>query len=244
MSIDRAPQDEEQTSESRVVTGISSMATRHVLNAMSKTYAQQAGRHVDVVSVGGVEAARRVRDGEAFDFVVLAADVIDQLATSGRVDPGSRTDLVRSGIAMAVAGGAPKPEIGSERAVRDAVQAARAIGYSTGPSGGYVARLLERWGILDANSPRLVQAAPGVPVGALIASGEVTLGFQQLSELMHVPGIDVVGVLPPDIQLATVFSGAVCSSCRRPASTKALLAYFASPTTDEAKRRHGLQPAR
>ena len=102
--------------------------------------------------------------------------------------------------------------------MRDAVLAARRIGYSTGPSGRHLARLLERWGIASAIGPRLVEAPPGVPVGTLVARGDVDLGLQQLSELMHVPGVDVVGVLPPEIQEVTVFAGAVCARSAQPAA--------------------------
>ena len=140
------------------------------------------------LSVGGVDAARRVSDGEPFDFVVLAADAIEKLAAAGRVDPGSRTDLARSGVAIAVAAGASRPDIGTESALRDAVLHARSIGYSTGPSGTHLVRLFERWGIAEAIAPRIVQASPGVPVATLVARGEVELGFQQLSELMQRAG--------------------------------------------------------
>src|SRR5437773_10937412 len=96
-----------------VITGISSMAMRHVLAELGDAYEQQSGQPVAIVLVGGVDAARRVADGEAFDFVVLAADAIAQLAAGGRVDPGSRTDLARSGVAIAVATGAPRPDVGT-----------------------------------------------------------------------------------------------------------------------------------
>src|SRR5438034_11019797 len=99
------------------ITGISSMAMRHVLAELGDAYEQQSGQPVAIVSVGGVDAARRVADGEGFDFVVLAADAIAQLAAGGRVDPGSRTDLARSGVAIAVATGAPRPD--GERARTD-----------------------------------------------------------------------------------------------------------------------------
>ena len=227
-----------------VITGISSMAMRHVLAELADAYEQQSRQPVSIVSVGGVDAARRVDDGEAFDFVVLAADVIEQLAAGGRVDPGSRTDLARSAVAIAVAAGAPRPDIGSEAAVRDAVLRARSIGYSTGPSGAHLVRLFERWGIADAIAPRIVQAPPGVPVGTLVARGDVELGFQQLSELMHLPGIDVIGPLPPEIQVVTVFSAAVCTASRPGAAAHATLAFLASPEGDAAKRRHGMEPAR
>ena len=226
-----------------VITGISSMAMRYVLTELAEAYEQRSRQKVTILSVGGVEAARRVNDGEAFDFVVLAADAIEQLAAAGRVDPGSRTDLARSGVAIAVAAGAKRPDISNQSAVRDAVLRARSIGYSTGPSGAHLIRLFERWGIADAIAPCIVQASPGIPVGTLVARGDVELGFQQLSELMHLPGIDVIGPLPPEIQAETVFSAAVCTASSCPAAAKALLSFLASPEADAAKRRHGMQPA-
>jgi molybdate transport system substrate-binding protein len=226
------------------ITGISSMAMREVLRESTVAYAQRSGENVSVISIGGVEAARRVREGEAFDFVVLAADVIERLAGIGRVDPASRTDLARSEIAVAVAAGAPRPDVGDEPAVRDAILRARSIGYSTGPSGSHLLHLLARWGIADAVERRLVQAAPGIPVAALVARGDAELGFQQSSELMHAPGIDVVGPLPEEIQKATVFSAAICTAAARPERPTALLAFLASAAADGAKRRHGMQPVR
>ncbi len=145
------------------LTGISSMAMRHALTELADAYEQRSGQRVAIVSLGGVEAARRVEDGEAFDFVVLAADAIERLVSGGRVDPASRTDLARSGMAIAVKAGVPRPDLGSEAAIRGALVRARSIGYSTGPSGAHVLRLFERWGIADAVAQRLVQAPPGFP---------------------------------------------------------------------------------
>jgi molybdate transport system substrate-binding protein len=233
-----------QTPNADAITGISSMAMRQVLAELADAYEQRSRQRVAIVSVGGVEAARRIKDGEPFDFVVLAVDAIEQLASDGRVDPGSRTDLARSGVAIAVASGAPRPDVGSEAAIRDAVLRARSIGYSTGPSGAHLVRLFERWGIADAIAPRIVQAPPGIPVGALVASGDVELGFQQLSELMYLPGIDVIGPLPPEIQVVTVFSAAACTASNRGAAAYALLGFLASPEGDAVKRRHGMEPAR
>jgi molybdate transport system substrate-binding protein len=225
------------------ITGISSMATRHVLAELSDAYTRQSQQWVTIVSTGGVDAARRVQDGEAFDFVVLASDAIERLASAGHVDPGSRTDLARSAVAVAVAAGATRPDVSNEAAVRDAVLHARSIGYSTGPSGAHLIRLFERWGIAGIVASRTVQAAPGLPVGMLLARGEVDLGFQQLSELMPLPGIDVLGLLPAEIQAKTVFSAGLCTVSNRRAAAKALLSFLASPEADAAKRRHGMEPA-
>lgn len=225
------------------VTGISSMATRHVLNELAADYERYTRQHVEVTSIGGVAALRRVQEGEPFDFVVLAADAIDELAAAGLVDPQSRIDVARSGIAVAIAAGAPRPALGDEAAVREALLAARGIGYSTGPSGVHLVRLFERWGVAEAMAPRLVQAPPGVPVGRLVARGEAEIGFQQLSELIHLPGIEVIRVLPAAVQSITMFSAAVCSASRHPADARTLLAFLAAPRSAEAKRRHGMQPA-
>jgi molybdate transport system substrate-binding protein len=223
---------------------ISSMATKAVLAELAAAYrAVDAGVELAVESVGGVDAAKRVQAGEAFDAVVLAANAIDALIAEARVVAGSRVDLVRSGIHVAVRSGSAAPDIGSEEAVRHAVLAASAIGYSTGPSGVYLQQLFERWGIAAAIRARTVQARPGVPVGSLVATGEIALGFQQLSELMNLDGVTVVGPLPPAIQQITVFSGAVVAAGSRPDVVRAWLDWCASPATAGIKRRHGMEAA-
>lgn len=222
---------------------VSSMATRQVLSELLDAFKARSPHEVQLESVGGVEAARRVRAGEPFDAVVLATEVIDQLAAEGRVVSGSRVDLVRSGVSMAVRSGDPRPDIGSEDAVRRAVLAATSVGYSTGPSGDHVARLFERWGIAEAVRSRTVQAPPGVPVGTLVAQGKVGLGFQQLAELIHVEGIDVLGPLPPAIQVVTTFSAGVIVTSTQRDAVGTLLAFMASPAAASTKRRHGMEAA-
>ena len=226
-----------------MITGISSMATRQVLAELAGAYWQRADVEVAFESVGGVDAAKRVQAGEPFDVAVLAADAIDQLVAAGRVVAGSRTDLVRSGVAIAVRSGAPRPDIGSEAALRRAVLSARTLGCSTGPSGAALAKLFGRWGIAGAVRDRTVLAPPGVPVGQLVASGEVELGFQQLSELMPLRGIDVLGPMPPGIEIVTTFSAGLCAASTQPEAVRALLAFMRSPATADAKRRHGMEPA-
>ncbi len=228
---------------STTITGISSMATRPVLADLAAAYRARTGVEVAIESVGGVDAARRVLAGEAFDVVVLASDAIARLAAAGRVIAGSEAALVHSGVAVAVRAGAALPDLGSEDAVRAAVLAARSLSYSTGPSGVQLARLFERWGIADQIASRIVQAPPGVPVGSLVARGEVDLGFQQLSELLPLPGIEIIGPLPPAIQITTTFTAAVCTAAAQPDAARALLAFLQSPEAAEAKRRHGMDPA-
>ena len=225
------------------IAGISSMATRQMLAELASAYRQRTQVVVAFESVGGVDAAMRVQAGEPFDVVVLAADAIEKLVASGRVVAGSKTDLVRSGVAVAVRSGAPRPDIGSEDALRHAVQSARTLGCSTGPSGVALAKLFDRWGIASTVRDRIVQAPAGVPVGQLVANGEVELGFQQLSELMHLDGIDVLGPMPPGIEIVTTFSAGLCAASTQPEAVRALLAFMRSPATVDAKRRHGMDPA-
>jgi molybdate transport system substrate-binding protein len=223
--------------------GISSMATKLVLADLVLPWQQRTGQRVVIESVGGVDAARRVAAGEAFDVVFLASDAIDKLLASGHLLPGSRVDLVRSGVAVAVREGAPRPDISSEEAVRAAVLNARSLSYSTGPSGVALARLFERWGIADQIKDRIVTPPPGIPVGSLVAKGDVELGFQQLSELMHLPGISVLGPLPDAIQIVTTFSAGVCATTQHAEAVRALLTAMNAPETAETKRRHGMDAA-
>jgi len=222
---------------------ISSMATAALLRALAGDYPRHGGRPVELVSAGGVEVLRRVMDAEPFDVVVLAAEAIEQLSRKGRLLPGSPVELVRSSVAVAVPAGAPHPDIGSEQALRAAVLSATGIGYSTGPSGTGLLAVLQRWGIDEQVRARLVQARPGVSVASLLASGQVALGFQQLSELRGQPGIELLGGLPAACAIETTFSGAVCTLSPQPAAAAALLAYLHAPQTGPTARQHGLEPA-
>ena len=222
---------------------ISSMATKPLLADLVALYQTQAPRvQIEVESVGGVDAAKRVEAGEAFDGVVLASNAIDKLIAAGHVRAGSRADLVHSGVAVAVPAGQPVPDISTEAALKAAILAAPTLGYSTGPSGVQLAKQFEAWGIAEEIAPRIVQAKPGVPVGSLVAKGEVALGFQQLSEMLGVQGITIVGGLPPAVEIITTFSGSVAATCQQPQAMQALLAFWQSGACDVLKRQHGMNP--
>jgi molybdate transport system substrate-binding protein len=222
---------------------LSSMATRELLNELSAEYERTTGQPVTAEAAGGVDVAKRVRAGEAVDVVVLSSTAIDSLIAAGSLLPDSRIDLVKSGVAIAVRAGASQPDVASEEAVKRAVLNAKTLSYSTGPSGVYLEKLFERWGILEEIRSRIVVPPPGVPVGSLVAGGTVELGFQQLSELMTLPGIEVIGPLPPEIQTITLFSGGISPGCERPELARALLDYMASPSLATVKQRFGMEAA-
>lgn len=220
------------------------MATRQILAELCGAFQQKTGQSAVIEAVGGVDAARRVRAGEAFDVVVLADDVMQQLEAEGHLEAGSRAGLAESAIAVAVRAGARRPALTDEATTKAAVLAAASIGYSTGPSGNHVLKLLERWGIRQMMADRIVKAPPGVPVGTLVARGEAELGFQQLSEFLGEPGIEIVGPLPHAVQSVTLFSCGIGALAPNAAAAQGLVDYLASPDTDAVKRRHGMEPAR
>jgi len=223
---------------------LSSMATREVLSRLIAAYADIPGTPmVQLESAGGVDVARRVLSGDAVDIVVLARGAIDQLIDGGQLRDGSRFDLAKSGMAVAVKVGGSRPDIGSEAALRKAILAARSLGYSTGPSGNHLVKLFEQWGIKEQIASRIVQAPAGVPVATLVARGEAELGFQQLSELLHVPGVEVLGSMPGETQSITTFSAAVSASCNRAPEVRALLEFLAGPQADAIKREQGMESA-
>ena len=218
------------------------MATRPLLGELCAQYRAATGQSVVIEAVGGVDAATRVAAGERFDVVVLASDAIDRLVAAGHLAAGSRVDLVRSPVAVAVRAGAVRPDVSTPEALRQALVAARSIGCSTGPSGAHLLKLFERWGLSAALDAKAVQAPPGVPVAALVARGEADIGFQQLSELTGQDGIDVLGLLPGDTACITTFAAGLPPAVPRRSDVTALIDFFNSSDAEAVKRRHGMEP--
>jgi molybdate transport system substrate-binding protein len=221
---------------------LSSMAGRKLLGDSIAKFEATSQHRVSLECVGGVDAAKRVRAGEPLDVVVLAREVFDDLIGAARIAPGSRVDLWVSAIGVAVRAGAARPDISSAAAVEAAVVAARRVGYSTGPSGQYLAKLFASWDADGGLKDRITVAPPGVPVGSLVARGDIELAFQQLSELGG-EGIEVLGPLPPEIQMITTFSGGVALSSAQPDAARELLAFLGSPALRGLKQAHGMDAA-
>ena len=191
---------------------------------------------------GTADIKKRMAAGEVYDVVIVSGPDIDAFIQQGKMAAGSRKDLMKSGVGVAVRAGAPKPDIGSSEALKKTLLAAKSIGYSTGPSGIHVVGLIERMGITDQVKSKLKQTPSGVRIGTIIASGEAEIGFQQVSELIHEPGIDYLGPLPADVQKITVYSAGIHSEAKQPDAAKELIKVFTVPAAAAVIKMHGMEP--
>jgi molybdate transport system substrate-binding protein len=168
----------------------------------------------------------RLQRGEPADVVIMVGYALDGLIKDGKVSAGSRVDLARSGIGMAVRAGAPKPDISTVDAFKSALLAAKSIAYSDSASGVYLStELFPRLGIADRLKSKSAMI-PAEPVGLVVARGGAEIGFQQISELRPIPGIDIVGPLPAELQKITIFSGGIVSGAQHADAAKALLTFL------------------
>ncbi len=234
-----------------ICTGMAHAAEIKVLasNAIKAAYVElapgfeKATEHKLATTWSGTnDILKRMRAGETYDLVIMAGPAIDDLIKQGKIVPGSRVDLVKSGVGVAVRAGAPKPDISSGDALKRALLAAKSIAYSSGPSGVYIAGLLQRMGIADELKPRIKQTQPGNPVGEVIARGDAEIGFQQISELLPIAGIDYIGPLPADIQHITVFAAGIHAGAKEAEAAKALVKFLTAPAAVPVIKRKGLEP--
>jgi molybdate transport system substrate-binding protein len=223
---------------------LASGAMHEIGNELLPLFEKSSGHKVTATWTGTVKIKQQVAAGEAFDLVIVGAPEVDAFIADGKMKPGSRVDLARSGVGVAVRAGAPKPDIGSGEAVKRALLAAKSVVYSTGPSGVYVAALFEKLGIAEQMKAKTTRTAPGTRVGQALAKGEGDLGFQQISELIHETGIDFLGPLPPDIQHFTLYSSGIVSASKVPSAAAALQAFLTTPEALAVIRKNGMEPGR
>lgn len=220
---------------------MSSLAIKEAYLELVPAFQKKTGSKVDTEWVGGVDLMKRVKAGETADLVIASQKALGELKSLAKVQ--AVIDLARSGVAVAVRKGAKRPDIGSGEAVKRALRAAKSIAYSSGPSGVYLAELFQKWGIAEELKAKITQTPPGTAVGPLVARGEAEIGFQQMSELLPTAGIDIVGPLPPDIQIVTTFSGGVHVAAKEGDAARAWLAFITSPQSAAVLRKHGMEPA-
>jgi molybdate transport system substrate-binding protein len=184
----------------------------------------------------------RLDRGEPVDVVILAGPALDGLIQKGKVVPGSRVDIVRSTIGMVVREGAPKPDIGSVEALKRTLLEAKSIAYSASASGTYLStEMFPRLGIADQIKGK-TQRIVSERVGTVVARGDAEIGFQQVSELLSIPGVDYVGPLPPEVQQVTFFSAGIATGAKEPGAARELVKYFTSPSAAPVIIKHGLEP--
>ncbi|MFI8513376.1 substrate-binding domain-containing protein [Streptomyces sp. NPDC085460] len=222
--------------------GLSSMATRPLLAELGEHLRRAHGTPVRFDSAGGVEIARRVREGAEADLLVLAAGAVTALEREGRLRPGTVRPLWTSQVVAAVPDGGPAPALATVDDLRTALTSARGIAYSTGPSGTALIELLHRLGLAGTLADRLVQAPPGVPAGDFLSSGRADLAFQQHSELKDLPGVTVVGPLPGDTAITSTFAGGVLTTATDPERALAALGHLASGGASRLAVAHGMTP--
>ena len=221
---------------------LSTQATEEAYRELVPQFEKDTGHKVTTVFTGTLDANKRLAAGETYDLLIMSGPSIDEHIKAGKVVPGSRVDLAKSGVGMGVKAGAPKPDISTTEALKKTLLAAKSIGYSTGPSGVYVIGLFQRMGIADEVKGKLKQTPTGVFVGSIIASGEAEIGFQQVSELSHFAGVDYVGPLPADIQQFTTFSSGIVAGTKEADAAKALVKFITAPAAAAAFKKRGMEP--
>lgn len=222
---------------------LSSLATREAYLELLPQFERSSGHKVATTWAGTVDIMKRIGAGEVYDLIIASKSAIEDLTGSGKIAAGSRADMAKTGIGVAVRSGAQRPDVSSADALKRTLLAARTVGYSTGPSGVYLGKLFERMGIAAEVKAKTCQVASGMTVGPIIASGEAEIGFQQISELAHVDGIDYIGPLPAEVQSITVFSIGLHAQAPQPDAARALAKFLTGPEARAMLAKHGLETA-
>jgi len=222
---------------------LSSNAFKEAYLELVQNFEKASGHKVTTTFEPTARIMKRMADGETYDLVIMSSDGIDQLMADGKLVAGSRVDLAKAGIAAAVRAGAPRPDISSGEALKRTLLAAKSIGYSQGPSGSYLQGLFQRMGIAEAIRSHIKVSEPGVFVGIYIVKGEVEIGFQQMSELLPIAGIDILGHLSSDVQKITTFSAGQHVGATTVEPAQALIKFLRAREGHAVIRRKGLEPA-
>jgi molybdate transport system substrate-binding protein len=222
---------------------LSSAAFREAYVELVPQFEKATEHKVTTTWAGTVDIMKRMAAGETYDLVIMSAQGIDDLTKSGKIAAGSRVDVVKSGVGIAVRQGAAKPDASSSDALKKTLLAAKSIGYSTGPSGVYLTSLFQRLGVAEEIKNKTRQVPPGVAVATIVASGEAEIGFQQVSELILASGVDYVGPLPAEVQHITLFSAGLTSAAKEAEAAKALVKFLTAPAAVPVIKKKGLEPA-
>lgn len=220
-----------------------SNSARGVLDELIPRFERASGHQVTLSYDPAKVMMERIARGETADLAILGGSAIDDLVRAGKIDGGSKRPVASCGVGIAVLAGARKPDIGSVEAFKKALLAAKSVAWTQeGASGMYFTKLIERLGIAE---PLLAKAVrlPGGLIGELVAARKAELAVQQIPELMAVPGIELVGPLPEEIQVTTASAAGIFTSAKQPAAARALLDFLTSADSAKVFKAHGHQPA-
>jgi molybdate transport system substrate-binding protein len=223
------------------ITLLSSNGVREAVNELIPQFEKATGHRAQVIWDGTLNIKKRIGSGEVADLVVMPAEDVDALIASGGLISGSRVDLAKSIIGVAVRSGLAKPDVSTSESLKRALLAAKSIVISSGPSGVYLLDLWKKQGILQTLEPKLKQLPSGQGVGEAMARGEGELGFQQVSELLHADGITYVGPLPAEIQKMTIFSGGIPKTAKDVAVAREFLTFLKNPRNAAVLKKAGLE---
>lgn len=234
------------TASAAEIKVLTTLNIRPALDDLVAPFEQATGHRVILNSKPAAPTMARIEAGEAGDVVIHARPTLDILLQHGKIKPGSVVDISHASIGVVVRAGAQKPDIATDDAFKRALLAAPSIAYpdpAQGSLGGnYIAALVERWGIAAQLKPKTRLAAGGAPAAALVASGEATLGLNQIAEFMTVKGIEFVTPLPPILTGKVVMAAALLPGTREPDAATAWIKFLASPAAASALRAHGMEP--
>lgn len=221
----------------------STISAKEALTELVPEFERASGCKVNLTCAGGPGLAQRIRDGLRGDLFVGPEEFSGPLIDDGKLLAGTRTAFARSTTALAVKAGTPKPDISTPEKLKTTLLAARKVSYSGGASGMHFARVLERLGIAEAIAAKRVAARPGELIGAVVARGEADIGVQQVSELLPVAGIDILGPLPAELQHTIVYGAILFPQSTQRAAARGFVDFLRSETAHSVLRRKGLEPA-
>jgi molybdate transport system substrate-binding protein len=232
------------TARSAEIALMTTGAVEQIMKGLIPAFEQASGHKVTMTVLGTGPAVAKIKEGAFADLILLGPDALNDLAAAGKVDTGTITPAFKSRIGFAVRAGAKKPDISTHEGLKKALLDAQSIGYSIGPSGEHFSKVvIVKLGIADQLQPKMKNVR-GAPVGVGVARGEVEVGVHQIAELMPIPGIDIVGDLPADLNKTIIYGTGLTTMVKQPEAAKALVKLLADEASVPVIRRNGMDPAR
>jgi molybdate transport system substrate-binding protein len=221
----------------------STISAKEALIELVPEFERASGHKVNITYAGGPGLANRIRDGARGDLFIGPEEFSGPLIDEGRLLAGTRTAFARSTTGLAVRAGAPRPDISTSERLKSTLLAAGSVSYSGGASGMHFVKVIERLGIADAVAAKRVAARPGELIGAVVARGDADIGVQQVSELLPVPGITILGPLPAELQQTITYGATAFPQSMQRAAAEAFVSFLKSEAAHAVLRRKGLDPA-